>query len=282
MKLFKLKFTLILFGIFFTLICEAEDGKSLFTKLCTPCHTIGRGRLVGPDLQNITATKKRSWLIPFIQSSQTVISGGNKEAKALFEKFNKIMMPDQHLSNAQVESILGYIESQSSADKQANVQTSAVDMLSTTTNKNVSEGLLLFSGKKGLKNGGIVCISCHTIKDDKLFSGGTLAKELTQSYGTMGSAGISAILQSPPFPAMAETYKNNPLTKEEILNLTAYLRSVNKNHYYQHPVDFSIKFALLGVFFFVLLNIIILLLYFRRKKNAVNQKIFSRQSSVIN
>ena len=32
------------------LTMNADEGQDLFTKLCSPCHTIGKGRLVGPDL----------------------------------------------------------------------------------------------------------------------------------------------------------------------------------------------------------------------------------------
>ncbi len=277
MRFYKLKGIFLILGMAFAIFCKAEDGNSLFTRLCTPCHTIGGGRLVGPDLLKITEKKDKSWLISFIQSSQTVIKGGDADAVALFDEYNKIMMPDQPLSTAEVESVLIFIESKSSQGGQAGT-TKVVDMLSSATDDNIAEGLLLFSGKKSLENGGIVCISCHSIKDDNVFSSGKLAKDLTLTYGVMGSPGVSAILNSPPFPAMSETYKNNPLTEEEILNLTAYLRFVGENRYYQHPVDFGTTFATFGIIVFIMLNLGIIMLYFRRKRNAVNQEILNRQS----
>jgi mono/diheme cytochrome c family protein len=277
MIFFRLKGLFLLIGMTLVFFCKAEDGNSLFTRLCTPCHTIGNGRLVGPDLMKITEKKDKSWLIPFIQSSQSIIKGGDADAIALFEEYNKIMMPDQALSSSEVESVLEYIELKSGQGGQANT-VDVVDLLSSTTDENIAQGLLLFSGKKRLENGGIVCISCHSIKDDNVFSSGKLAKDLTLTYSVMGSAGVSAILNSPPFPAMSETYKNNPLTEEEVLNLTAYLRSVGENHYYQHPVDFGATFASFGIIVFIMLNLGIIILYFRRKRNTVNQEILNRQS----
>ena len=98
----------------------------------------------------------------------------------------------------------------------------------------------------------------------------------------MGSAGVSAIVKNPPFPAMREAYINAPLTENEVLNLTAYLRSVDENSIYQHPVDFGFTFVIFGLIVFVLLQITISILYFNRKKESVNYKIFQRQTAVIN
>ena len=50
----------------------------------------------------------------FVHSSQTVIQKGDKDAIALFEKFNKIPMPDhKDLSPDNIKSIVEYIKSES-------------------------------------------------------------------------------------------------------------------------------------------------------------------------
>ena len=109
-----------------------------------------------------------------------------------------------------------------------------------------------------------------------------MAKELTTSYSTLGSAGISAIIRSSPFPAMGETYKSNPLSEEEVFALTAYLKSVSDNSTYQRPSDFGITFIVLGAVVFILILISIIVIYFNRRKEAVNHKIHNRQSPVTN
>ena len=81
---------------------------------------------------------------------------------------------------------------------------------------------------------------------------------------------------------MREAYLKTPLTEIEVLNLTAYLRSVDKNSIYQHPVDFGFTFAIYGLIVFVFLQVTISILYFNRKKKSVNQEIYDRQSAVIN
>lgn len=261
---------------------KADEGQDLFSTLCTPCHTIGKGRLVGPDLKNITEKRTDDWLVPYIQSSQTVIKSGDADAVAVFNEYNSLLMPDQPLDVSQTKAVISYIRATSSGNAVDLVQEETTDLLDNTNEDNVSEGLLLFSGEKRLTNGGPSCISCHKVKDDRIFSSGTLAKELSETYEIMGSAGVAAILKNPPFPVMGVTYKNTTLTEEEILNLTAYLRSVSENRIYQHPVEFGITFAVLGLLAFVFLMISIIVLYFKRKKESVNHEIHSRQSAVIN
>ena len=282
MKYYLRKTSFIIIAMLAFMFSKANEGQELFKKTCAPCHTIGKGRLVGPDLKNIGEKRTQDWLIPYIQSSQTVIKSGDIDAVAVYEEFNSLLMPDQPLDAGQVTSIITYIKEASSGVTGNNSTVATVDLLENSTIKNVSDGRLLFSGKKRLTNGGASCISCHKVKDDKVFSSGTLAKNLTETHEIMGSAGVSAILTNPPFPAMAVTYTKNQLTKDEIYNLTAYLRFVSQKRYYQHPVDFGFTFAVFGMVIFVMLLLSIIVLYYNRKKESVNQEIHNRQSAVIN
>jgi len=79
-------------------------------KVCAACHTIGKGKLVGPDLKGVTERREEAWLIKFIQSSQTMIKSGDKIAVKLFEENNKIPMPDNPLTDAEVKELLKYIK----------------------------------------------------------------------------------------------------------------------------------------------------------------------------
>ena len=276
------KILFVAIGILACSFSKAEEGQDLFTKLCSPCHTIGKGRLVGPDLKNISEKRSQEWLVPYMQSSQTVIKSGDADAVAVYKEYNNLLMPDQPLSAGQAKSVINYINQVSSGAIVDNTAVATVDLLANTTEENVNNGRLLFSGEKRFANGGASCISCHKVKDDEIFSSGTFAKDLTETHETMQSAGVSAILNSPPFPAMAVTYKNTPLTEEEILNLTAYLRFVSVNRFYQHPVDFNLTFMVFGIVAFMMLLITIIILYFKRKKKSVFHDIHKRQSAVIN
>ncbi len=261
---------------------KANEGQDIFSKTCAPCHTVGKGRLVGPDLKDISEKRNQDWLITFIQSSQTVINSGDANAVAIYKEYNNLLMPDQPLSSEQIKTLLNYIAEAGSGNVGNDSTVQVTDLLENASKENVAEGLSLFAGNTRFTNGGSACISCHKVKDDRIFSSGTLAKDLTNTYNLMGSAGVSAIVKNPPFPAMKEAYINAPLTENEVLSLTAYLQSVDENSIYQHPVDFGFTFIIFGSIVFVLLQIIISVIYFNRKKKSVNYKIYNRQSPVIN
>ncbi len=282
MKYYLRKTSIIVVAMLATILGKADDGKDLYNKTCAPCHTIGKGRLVGPDLKNISERRNADWIVAFVQSSQSLINNGDADAAAIYKEYNNLLMPDQPLNVSQVQSVMVYINGAGSGAPERDNQKPIPNMLANATKDDVTDGLLFFTGKQSLTNGGASCISCHKVKDDRIFSSGTLAKELTETHGIMGSAGVSAILKSPPFPAMGDTYKNNPLTEEEIFALTAYLKSVSDNHIYQHPVSFGFTFVIFGIVLFVMLLISIIVLYFNRKKQSVNHEIHSRQSPVIN
>lgn len=282
MKYYLLKNLFVVVAFFTFLFANANEGQDIFKGTCAACHTIGKGRLVGPDLLNISEKRSPDWLIAFIQSSQNVIKSGDADAVAIYKEYSNLLMPDNALSNGQANAVLNYIKAASSGSDGGDSDVATADFLEKANHKDIDQGVLLFSGKKRLDNGGASCISCHSVKDDRVFSSGTLAKELTETYGIMGSAGVSAIIRSSPFPAMSETYKNNPLTEEEVFALTAYLKSVSDNRFYQIPVDFGFTFAAFGIVVFIMILLATILLYFKRKTKSVYHDIHSRQSAVIN
>ncbi len=76
---------------------------------CKACHTIGGGKLVGPDLKGINDLREEAWLIKFIQNSTELIASGDALAKQVFEENSNIPMPPHALSDEQVKGILIYI-----------------------------------------------------------------------------------------------------------------------------------------------------------------------------
>lgn len=275
-----MKYILLIVGIFSFANGRADEGKQLFDRTCAACHTIGKGRLVGPDLSGISQKRTKEWLVSFIKSSTSVIKSGDTDAVAIFKEYNSLMMPDVDYSEAQIVSILNYISSDRSSGAQE--QTVVTDILSGTTMENVRVGLLLFSGRQPFTNGGPACVACHKVKDERIFSSGTLAKDLTLSYEIMKSAGMAAVIKNPPFPVMNAAYANHGLTEEEATNLTAYLKTVSEERYYQRPTDFSTTFAFFGFVVFAMIFMSTVLLYFKRKKFPVNREILDRPSKVIN
>lgn len=108
-----LPITVVLFSLFFS--AKAQDGPTIFAAKCAACHSIGNGRLVGPDLKGVDTKYNSSYLVKWIRSSQAVINSGDAKAKALFLEYNSIVMPDfMDLKDTDIKAIVGYIKSQSS------------------------------------------------------------------------------------------------------------------------------------------------------------------------
>ncbi len=92
---------------------NAAAGEKTFKASCSACHSIGKGKIVGPDLKDVSTRRKEPWLIKFIRSSQTVVKSGDPVAVKLFNDHNKIPMPDQKLTDPQIKDVLAYIKSKS-------------------------------------------------------------------------------------------------------------------------------------------------------------------------
>ena len=87
--------SLLLFAVFSVNVHAATSGAEAFQHgVCNACHTIGGGKLVGPDLAGVNQRRSRDWLVDFIRSPQSVIEYGDTDAVALLAEYNGILMPD--------------------------------------------------------------------------------------------------------------------------------------------------------------------------------------------
>src|SRR5690554_4502503 len=96
-----------------SLVVQAQDikeGESLFKTNCAACHGVDRA-VIGPALKGTTERHDQEWLISWIKNSQAMIASGDQTAVALFEEWNKSMMPPfPTLSDEQIINILAYVE----------------------------------------------------------------------------------------------------------------------------------------------------------------------------
>ena len=76
---------------------------------CARCHSIGRGKLIGPDLAGVKSRHSEEWLIKFIQASDSLITSGDTAAKRLFEENGKLPMPRHNYSDEEVISLIDLI-----------------------------------------------------------------------------------------------------------------------------------------------------------------------------
>ena len=107
------KSCILLLAVLFSFTFQASaqpDGAQIFKANCTACHTIGGGRLVGPDLEGVTDKRKADWLKLWINSSSELIASGDADAIAIFEEYNKSAMTDFYFADEDMAALLVYLE----------------------------------------------------------------------------------------------------------------------------------------------------------------------------
>jgi len=101
-----------------------SKGEELFRTRCVTCHTVGQpgaetAKSIGPDLTHVTRVRQRGWLVRWLKEPDAVLAAKDPIAVALFDKYNKLAMPNLKLGEADVEALLSFLE-KGSAEFQAN------------------------------------------------------------------------------------------------------------------------------------------------------------------
>jgi protein SCO1/2 len=89
-----------------------DKGRYMFSKTCAPCHTIGGGDKIGPDLQGVTNVRDPKWLKEFITAPDTKIDGKDPIATALYEKYKHLRMPNLALIPEDVDTLIKFLKAQ--------------------------------------------------------------------------------------------------------------------------------------------------------------------------
>jgi len=268
-----------------TSVLPQTNGEKIFMSVCRACHTIGQGRLVGPDLANIQNRLKEDWIVKFVKSSQTVVKSGDPIAVKIFNEYNKIIMPDQSFTDAQIIEVINYIKEKSPKESDTKKSNAPAFKIKNSLGFNFDEagrdefkiGGQYFTGEKRFENKGPACISCHNVVNNNLISGGLLAKDLTSAFSRLNAGGIDAIISNPPFPIMKTAFENKQLTQDEKYYLLAFLKHVDFTSKYQKPENHNERFIYAGLVGVFSLFFVFGVIWFNRKKGSVKQDIFKRQ-----
>lgn len=87
----------------------AKQGKSLWTsKMCSGCHTIGKGRSAGPDVAHILERREPEWVRRWLKDPEAMYAA-DATAQALLKEYNNLKMPNMKLTDEQVEQLLHYM-----------------------------------------------------------------------------------------------------------------------------------------------------------------------------
>lgn len=274
---------LFVFVFIFSLSIQAQDGESLFKSACAACHKTTNNKFIGPGLANVHEKRSIEWFKKFVASSQSFIKSGDAEAIKIFEEYNKIIMPDHQFNDAELNAIYEYIKSASPAKTDvATTETIEKEIPFKPTEEDILTGGNLFSGVLRFENKGLSCISCHHVSNDNITAGGSLAKDLSDVYDRLGKAGVEAMITGLPFPQMKISFKNNPITEKEANQITAFLKHVSEERYYQQGTSYQIKLLIWGIIGAIISMGIFPLFWYSRKKDSVNKRIYERQIKSVN
>ncbi|MBI4418794.1 MAG: c-type cytochrome [Ignavibacteriales bacterium] len=227
-------------------VASSQDPAADFRQNCVSCHTIGGGRLTGPDLKNVEQRKDRDWLTRFIVDPRSLIDAGDPYALELLKDSRNAIMPTlPGMTRARANALLDLIAEESKLEKSHFVGIQISDR--PFTSSDIETGRLLFLGRIPLTGGGPSCISCHTAHGVGALGGGSLAPDLTTVFERYeGRKTLSTWLTAPATPTMQSVYRNAPLQSEEVLALVAYFQSTLQ----RNPDDIAtsrLNFVLLGL-----------------------------------
>ena len=104
---------------------DINMGQYLFSTRCAACHTIGNGDKIGPDLLGVTNVRDRAWLARMIADANKMIEEKDPIAMALFQKYKGIRMPKLDLPEADVNTLIEYMKTQTA--RLANVEKTGME-----------------------------------------------------------------------------------------------------------------------------------------------------------
>jgi mono/diheme cytochrome c family protein len=90
---------------------DVDKGKELFaSKGCAACHKIGGGKLVGPDLQGVTARRDKTWIARMILHPE-IMTKEDETAKGLFKVYMTQMTNQGIDPKDQLPALIAYLKS---------------------------------------------------------------------------------------------------------------------------------------------------------------------------
>ncbi|MCP3919267.1 MAG: cytochrome c [bacterium] len=203
----------------------SEETIAFYEQNCMSCHTIGGGRLTGPDLKGVSERQTREWLVGFILDPKKVIdSGDTYAAEILRESRGALMTKVPGIDRTLAEKLLSFIDAESAKEtsRYAGLQVSDRPL----TDADIARGRRLFLGKDRFEGGAPACVACHTVNGLGGLGGGRLGPDLTSAYARLeGRNALAAWLSAPPSAVMQPVYRKHPVESEEILALVAFLKN---------------------------------------------------------
>jgi protein SCO1/2 len=91
----------------------AKAGQKTYTnKGCVTCHTIGRGRVAGPDLAGVVERRDLAWLKSWLKDPAAMLQG-DSIAQAMLAESKGVKMPNVKLTDREIDALIHYMAAES-------------------------------------------------------------------------------------------------------------------------------------------------------------------------
>jgi mono/diheme cytochrome c family protein len=87
---------------------NAKEGEKIFKTVCSVCHTVGKGKLAGPDLAGVLNRRSSEWLHKWLSNTSEMLAT-DSTAMALLKENRGMKMPNVKLKDEQIENVLAYL-----------------------------------------------------------------------------------------------------------------------------------------------------------------------------
>jgi nitrite reductase (NO-forming) len=91
---------------------KAKTGAKVFnSKGCMACHTIGKGRLAGPDLAGLLDRRDVGWVQSWLKNPEPMFAS-DTAVIAMVKEFKGAKMPNMKLKDEEIEQLIHYMVDQ--------------------------------------------------------------------------------------------------------------------------------------------------------------------------
>jgi protein SCO1/2 len=86
----------------------AKRGEMLYkNRGCRMCHGIGK-KMIAPDLMGLEQRRSKDWITRWLKETNVMLAS-DSTAIQMAKEYNGARMPQQHITDADVDAILAYI-----------------------------------------------------------------------------------------------------------------------------------------------------------------------------
>ncbi len=260
-------------------VIYGQTPKEVFNLYCKSCHTIGGGKLIGPDLKNVFERQQRNWLVKWIMDPMGILNAKDTYALKIQKEANGVIMaPTPGMTESMANALLDLIENESKKEISefgGNIAEKELPL----TEKDATIGKVLFMGYLPFNNDAPACIGCHTVNSNiGILGGGRLGPNLSDAYTRLGEQrGLGAWLSAPPGITMNPIFKDHQLEEMEIHSLVAFLKDESFSGNAPNAMAAG-NFIVFGLLFTILVLISFGLIWSTRFRN-VRKKMFEQSYS---